>query len=187
MKIGYARISTEDQNIDLQIDALKNEGCTIIFKDEKSSGALTFRPGLEKAINKLNEGDTLVVWSLDRLGRSLQHLIKIIHLLGNRKINFKSLNESIDTGTAGGELLFHIMGALAQFERHLISERTKAGLKAAKKRGKKLGRPFTLTDSQITHAKEAVLSGLQTVSEMAKILKIHRSTLHRAFKKKLKE
>ena len=183
MKIGYARVSTDEQKLDLQVDALEKEGCTQIFKDEGISGTLVSRPGLDAALNALNQGDTLVVWCLDRLGRSLQHLIDIISHLGAKNINFKSLNESVDTTTAGGELIFHIMGALAQFERKLISERTKAGLEATKKRGKKLGRPFQLTEGQIKHAKEVTSNGTQTISEMAKILGVHRSTLHRAFKR----
>lgn len=185
MKIGYARVSTDYQSLDLQIDALKEEGCMQIFQDEGLSGALILRPGLEEALNSLKEGDTLIVWRLDRLGRSLQHLIDIVNLLGNKNINFKSLNESIDTATSGGELLFHIMGALAQFERKLISERTKAGLEATKRRGKKLGRPFSLTQEQINHAQEVTSKGNQTISEMASILGVHRSTLHRSFKRKI--
>lgn len=183
MKIGYARVSTGDQNLDLQVDALEKEGCNIIFKDEGYSGALTFRPGLEKALQKLTEGDILVVWRLDRLGRSLKQLIDVINTLGNREVSFKSLNESIDTTNAGGEFIFHIMGALAQFERRLLSERTKAGLEAAKKRGKKLGRPFTLNEQQINHAREMTSSGKITISEMSEILGVHRSTLHRTFKR----
>lgn len=185
MKIGYARVSTDDQKLNLQIDALNKEGCLQVFQDKGFSGASVFRPGLDAALNALNKDDTLVVWRLDRLGRSLQHLIEIVSSLGAKKINFKSLNESIDTTTAGGELIFHIIGALAQFERKLISERTKAGLEATKRRGKKLGRPFGLTREQIKHAKEITLSGNQTVSEMARILGVHRSTLHRAFNRKI--
>lgn len=183
MKIGYARVSKDDQSLDLQIDALEQEGCNIIFKDEGYSGALSFRPGLEETLRKLSEGDILVVWRLDRLGRSLEQLIDVINSLGNRGVSFKSLNESIDTTNAGGELVFHIMGALAQFERRLLSERTKAGLEAAKKRGKKLGRPFILNEQQINHAREMTSSGKVTVSEMAGILGVHRSTLHRTFKR----
>lgn len=183
MKIGYARVSKEDQSLSLQIDALEKEGCNTIFRDEGYSGALTFRPGLEEALKKLSKGDILVVWRLDRLGRSLEQLIDVISSLGNRGVSFKSLNESIDTTNAGGELVFHIMGALAQFERRLISERTKAGLEAAKRRGKKLGRPFNLNKDQIDHAKEMTASGNITISDMAKILGVHRSTLHRAFKR----
>lgn len=183
MKIGYARVSTGDQNLNLQVDALEKEGCDIIFKDEGYSGALTSRPGLEEALQELSEGDILIVWRLDRLGRSLEQLIDVVNFLGNRGVSFKSLNESIDTTNAGGELIFHIMGALAQFERRLLSERTKAGLEAAKKRGKKLGRPFTLSEQQIKHARDMISSGKVTISEMAEILGVHRSTLHRTFKR----
>ncbi|MCH8029274.1 MAG: recombinase family protein [Candidatus Dadabacteria bacterium] len=141
MNYGYARVSTDEQSLNLQQDVLESADCEKIFKDVGISGAAINRPGFDDALSTLQSGDILTVWKLDRLGRSLPHLITIIEELGKRGIGFKSLSEAIDTTTASGELLFHIMGSLAHFERKLISERTKAGLQAAKKRGKRLGRP----------------------------------------------
>jgi len=131
MKIGYARVSTDEQNLNLQLDALHAVGCEEIFQDAGISGARTKRPGLDRAMRTLSEGDTLVVWRLDRLGRSMQHLVSIIHEFGEKCIGFQSLSESIDTTTASGELYFHLMSALAQFERRLTAERCKAGMEAA--------------------------------------------------------
>lgn len=140
MLIGYARVSTDDQDLSLQIDALKKAGCQKIFRD-KASGAKTERPNLQAALAYARNGeDTLIVWRLDRLGRSLQHLIEIINTLDERQIGFQSLQEAIDTTTSGGRLIFHIFGALAEFERNLIRERTMAGLAAARARGRKGGR-----------------------------------------------
>ena len=133
MLIGYVRVSTGEQNTDLQEDALKKAECDKIFKDT-ASGAKTDRPGLEEALAFLVEGDTLVVWKLDRLGRSLKHLIEVVNELYDRGIYFKSLQENIDTNSSGGKLIFHIFGALAQFERDIIRERTRAGLEAARGR-----------------------------------------------------
>src|SRR6266699_5490211 len=140
MLIGYARVSTLEQTLDLQKDALTKAECSKIFTDT-ISGAKTERKGLDEALSFLREGDTLVVWKLDRLGRSLNHLIEIITALESKKIGFKSLTESIDTTTPGGKLIFHIFGALAQFERDLIRERTNAGLAAARARGRRGGHP----------------------------------------------
>lgn len=141
MLVGYARISTVDQNPDLQIQALKAAGCERVFIDEGYSGSKTQRPGLKKALKRLNEGDSLIVWRLDRLGRSMRHLIELTSHLDANGVEFRSLSDAIDTSTAGGKLYFHMMGAFAEFERNLISERTKAGMAAAKARGVKLGRP----------------------------------------------
>src|SRR3954467_14800156 len=138
--IGYARVSTADQTLDLQLDAFKQAGCSKIFTDT-ASGAKAERKGLEEALAYVREGDTLVVWRLDRLGRSLKHLIETITKLNNRKIGFKSITENIDTTTSGGKLIFHIFGALAEFERDIIKDRTKAGLNAARARGRLGGRP----------------------------------------------
>ena len=135
MLIGYVRVSTGEQNTDLQEDALKKAECDKIFKDT-ASGAKTDRPGLEEALAFLVEGDTLVVWKLDRLGRSLKHLIEVVNELYDRGIYFKSLQENIDTNSSGGKLIFHIFGALAEFERDIIRERTRAGLEAARARGR---------------------------------------------------
>src|SRR2546423_716996 len=140
MQIGYARVSTTEQNLDLQLDALKKADCVKIFTDT-ASGAKTARKGLDEALTYVRPGDTLVVWRLDRLGRSLKHLIEVVTDLEKRGIGFKSLTENIDTTTSGGKLIFHIFGALAEFERDIIRERTKAGLEAARARGRKGGRP----------------------------------------------
>lgn len=147
MLIGYARISTEEQKLDLQMDALEKAGCKKIFS-EIASGARTERPALIQALEYAREGDILVVWKLDRLGRSLKHLIETITLLEKNKIGFKSLQENIDTTTSYGKLIFNIFGAMAEFERELIRERTHAGLKSARARGKKGGRPRLFTDAQ---------------------------------------
>jgi DNA invertase Pin-like site-specific DNA recombinase len=138
--IGYARVSTDEQDAALQLDALINAGCGAVFQD-KASGASACRPALDDALKHLKPGDTLVAWRLDRLGRSLQHLIAIVTTLEERRVGFRSLTEAIDTNTAGGRLLFHVMGALAEFERSLIAERTRAGMAAAKARGRHVGRP----------------------------------------------
>ena len=140
MLIGYARVSTHEQTLDLQQDALKKAGCDPIYTDT-ASGAQPERKGLHDALQYLREGDVLVVWRLDRLGRSLKHLIETITALEERSIGFRSLSESIDTTTSGGKLVFHVFGALAEFERDLIRERTKAGLAAARSRGRRGGRP----------------------------------------------
>jgi DNA invertase Pin-like site-specific DNA recombinase len=183
MKIGYARVSTDDQNMSLQLDALSAADCERIFEDAGISGAQESRPGLDEALAALQPGDTLTVWRLDRLGRTLPHLITTVHDLGSRGIGFRSITEAIDTTTAGGELLFHIMGALAQFERRLIGERTRAGIDAARRRGKHLGRPADLTPEKIAHARKAIDSGEQSVTGMAKLFGVHRVTLHKGLKK----
>jgi DNA invertase Pin-like site-specific DNA recombinase len=177
MKIGYARVSTEEQNLDLQIDALTEAGCDRIITDQAQSGSTSAesRAGFSEAIELLGESDQLVVWKLDRVGRSIADLIHLLKLFGDRGIEFRSLTDGIDTTTAGGRLVFHIMGALAEFERDLIKERTKAGLRAAKKRGKRLGRPPVLSLTQIAHAKTAIDAKRETVSGMAEILGVNRS------------
>jgi DNA invertase Pin-like site-specific DNA recombinase len=141
MLIGYARISTIDQNLNLQLDALKAAGCKHIYEDEGISGAHANRPGLMRALKRLSSDDVLVVWKLDRLGRSMRHLIELTTMFDDKGIGFRSLSDAIDTSTPGGKLYFHLMGAFAEFERNLISERTKAGMAAAKARGVKMGRP----------------------------------------------
>lgn len=148
LKIGYARISTDMQRLDLQLDALTQAGCDRVFKDHGISGTTTERPGLKQAMDMLQEGDTLIVWRLDRLGRSLVHLVELVSSLGRQGIEFRSLTESIDTSSSGGKLLFHMIAALAEFERSLISERTKAGMAAAKLRGKHVGRPPRIKPTQ---------------------------------------
>lgn len=180
MKIGYARISTGEQSLDLQRDALRQAGCAEVFEDSGISGIARRRPGLEAALARLTTGDVLVVWKLDRLGRSLPHLIETVKQLGELGAGFASLSENIDTTTAGGKLVFHIMGALAEFERSLIVERVNAGIAAARKRGKHIGRPRKLTPEQIAHAKQVIEGGLQTPASMAGLLGVDHSTLWRS-------
>lgn len=144
-QIGYARVSTPDQRLDLQRNALEAAGCLRIHEDQGLSGAKTVRPGLENALRALEPGDCLVVWKLDRLGRSLRDLTQTLQTLDERNIGFRSLQDAIDTTTAGGRLYFHILAALAEFERDLISERTKAGMAAAKARGVHVGRPVSVS------------------------------------------
>lgn len=179
MMIGYARVSTDDQNVALQRDALNAAGCEKIFEDQGISGATRSRPGLDAALAALSVGDTLVVWKLDRLGRSMSHLIETITRLGDRNVGFRSLSEAIDTASAGGRLVFHLMGALAEFERALIIERTTAGLKAAKLRGIRVGRRKSLTKAQVDHARLLLQNG-ERAGAVARSLKVSRSTLYRA-------
>src|ERR671939_677148 len=181
MFIGYARVSTHEQTLDLQKDALAQIGCTKIYSDVVS-GAKEERKGLQEALEYVREGDTLVVWRLDRLGRSLRHLIETITELNNRNIGFKSIQENIDTTTSGGKLVFHIFGALAEFERDIIRERTKAGLQAARARGRLGGRPKAKTLN--TPKKVALAQALyddktNTIDDICKTLNISRSTLYR--------
>src|SRR5918998_484036 len=171
MYIGYARVSTDDQNLDLQQDALQKVDCELIFTDTVS-GTKARRPGLEQALSHLRAGDTLVVWRLDRLGRSLRHLIDTVTDLQERGIGFKSLQESIDTTTSGGKLVFHIFGALAEFEREIIKERTKAGLSAARSRGKSGGRPKALTEKQVDMLSNLAADKDRSVEEICKTLGI---------------
>jgi len=182
VKIGYARVSTDDQNMSLQLDALQAAGCDKVFTDQLS-GATTKRPGLDQALAALQSGDVLTVWRLDRLGRTMRHLVNMVHEFGERGIGFQSLTEAMDTTTAGGELLFHVMGALAQFERRLNAERSRAGIEAARRRGKHLGRPPELTPEQVNHARTVIDSNEQSVTGMAELLRVHRTTLHRRLKK----
>src|SRR5438034_5264303 len=181
MLIGYARVSTQDQTLNLQKDALEKIGCAKIFTDV-ISGATTERQGLDEALAYVREGDILVVWRLDRLGRSLKHLIETITNLNNRKIGFKSIQENIDTTTSGGKLIFHIFGALAEFERDIIRERTKAGLQAARARGRLGGR--TKAKTLDTQKKVALAQSLyddknNTIDDICKTLNISRATLYR--------
>src|SRR5713226_4562815 len=178
MLIGYARVSTQDQTLNLQKDALEKRGCSKIFTDT-ASGAVTERKGLDEAIEYVREGDTLVVWRLDRLGRSLKHLIETITQLNNRNIGFKSLTENIDTTTSGGKLIFHIFGALAEFERDIIRERTNAGLTAARARGRLGGRPKALNSKKASIAQALYNDRNNAIADICKTLNISRSTLYR--------
>lgn len=185
MKVGYARVSTEEQHLHMQEDALKSAGCEEIFTDV-ASGAKSQRPGLDKALNYVREGDTLIIWKLDRLGRSIQHLIQTITALQEKKIYFKCLQEAIDTTTSTGKLIFHIFSALAQFERDLIRERTEAGLKAARARGRMGGRPPLLDNRQINRMIEIYDEQKNTVAEICKIYDISRPSFYNYLKQRRK-
>jgi DNA invertase Pin-like site-specific DNA recombinase len=176
--LGYARVSTTEQDPSLQLDALESAGCIKVFTD-KTSGALDRRPQLDRLLDQLRPGDTVVVWRLDRLGRSLRHLIALSEDLGEREVGLKSLQESLDTTTANGRLFFKIMGSLAEFERDLISERTKAGLAAARARGRKGGRPPVMTPQKVRVARQMYEGGDCTVEEIAKTVGVSRKTIYR--------
>ena len=178
MLIGYARVSTQDQNPELQLDALKKGGCEKVFT-EKASGAQRDRPQLTAALDYMREGDTLIVWKLDRLARSLKQLIETVEELERRGIGFRSLTEAIDTTTAGGKLVFHLFAALAEFERSIIRERTNAGLQAARERGRTGGRPPALSEKDIQEAKALLRDPEITVNQVAKRLSVAASTLYR--------
>ncbi len=178
MKIGYVRTSTQDQNPDLQVRALSEAGCKKLFT-ETASGAAIDRPQLKSAVEYLRAGDTLVVWKLDRLARSLRQLIQTVDDLKRRGIGFRSLTEAIDTTTPSGELFFHIFGALGEFERALISERTRAGLAAALARGRKGGRPKSLSDIDLAMARQLLQNPLISVRQVAERLQVSDSTLYR--------
>lgn len=178
MLVGYARVSTEEQNLDLQFDALRQAGCEQFFHDEMS-GAKTERPGLSEALSFVRPGDTLVVWRLDRLGRSLKDLIARVEELKGRGIEFRSLHEAIDTASPSGKLQFHIFSALAEFERDLIRERTLAGLKAARARGKVGGRRRTMTPEKVKLAAKLIQDPHVSVDEICRTLRVSRATLYR--------
>jgi DNA invertase Pin-like site-specific DNA recombinase len=179
--LGYARISTSEQSADLQLDALDSAGCIRVFTDQ-ASGQLDKRPELDRLLDQLRPGDTLVVWKLDRLGRSLRHLIDTIRSLEERGVGFKSLQESIDTTTPGGRLLFHVLGSLAEFEADLIRERTNAGLAAARARGRKGGRPPKMTPEKLEVARSMYGSGKHSVAAIAATVGVSRATLYRTLK-----
>lgn len=178
VKAGYARVSTEEQNLALQQDALRRAGCDTLFTDRGVSGTDFSRPGLDRALAKLSAGDSLVVWRLDRLGRSIGKLIDLIAWLGRHGIGFVSLSESIDTTSAGGVLMFHMMAALSEFEHHLISERTRAGILAARARGRTIGRKPSLTDAQRSQA--IALLETTPIGEVARRFNVHPRTVKRA-------
>jgi len=180
--IGYARVSTNGQDLQLQLDALLKAGCARkdIFTD-KVSGSKSARPGLDECLGNLKSGDTLIVWRLDRLGRSVRHLIDVVEDLRQRGVGFKSVCDgAIDTTTASGELIFHIFTALAQFERRLIQERTRAGLESARARGRLGGRkPISLQDPRVQTAKKMHSDKSVSVPDICKTLRISRATLYR--------
>ncbi len=176
--LGYARVSTQDQTVELQLDALEAAGCRRVFVD-RASGATDRRVELAKLFDHVRPGDTVVVWRLDRLGRSLRHLIDTVNSLADRKVGFRSLTENIDTTTSGGKLVFHIFGALAEFERELISERTQAGLSAARSRGRVGGRPSVMTPDKTATARQMDESGEYTWDAIAEVIGVSRSTVYR--------
>lgn len=176
--LGYARISTLEQNSRLQTDALKAAGCYRVFID-RASGALDERRELAKLFDQVRPGDTVVVWRLDRLGRSLRHLIDTVNALAERKVGFRSLTENIDTTTSGGKLVFHIFGALAEFERELIRERTNAGLAAARARGRHGGRPTVMPPDKVATARQMYDSKDYTVEAIARVLGVSRASIYR--------
>jgi DNA invertase Pin-like site-specific DNA recombinase len=178
--VGYARVSTLDQDPALQLDALVGAGCAKVFED-RASGARADRPGLQKALDYVRDGDVLVVWRLDRLGRTLPHLIETVSVLEKRGVGFRSLTEAIDTTTSGGRLIFHLFGALGQFERDLIRERTRAGLAAAAARGRTGGRKPVVTADKLKRARALVAKGL-TVREAATQLKVGKTVLYEALR-----
>src|SRR5664280_1951462 len=176
--IGYARVSTEDQNASLQEDALKTAGCVRVFTDH-ASGSKPSRPELDRMLDQLRSGDVVVVWRLDRLGRSLKNLIALVDDLAGLGVGVKSVSESIDTTTANGRLFFSIMGALAEFERDLIRERTNAGLAAARARGRVGGRPSVMNTKKVTTARKLYDSRQHTVAEIAEMLNVSVATIYR--------
>lgn len=184
MKIGYARVSTEHQVLDLQIDALTKAGCEALYRDEGISGYAVVRPGLDACLASLKKGDCLVVWKLDRLGRSLEHLITTVKKMEEEGIGFQSLSEGFDTTTPAGKMIFHVIGALAQFERELIKERVNAGLAAAVARGTKLGRRFSIKPEDRTKAIKLHNDGL-SFGEIGKELGMSRGSAHRIVREHL--
>jgi DNA invertase Pin-like site-specific DNA recombinase len=179
MLVGYAQVSTQDQELALQLDALKAAGCEKVFT-EKASGAQRERPQLKAALEYMRPGDTLVVWKLDRLARSMKQLIETVEHLGTQEMGFKSLTEALDTTTAGGKLIFHLFASLAEFERAVLRERTRAGLMAARARGRTGGRPRALSEADLAVAKALLKDSGITVEEIARRLKVAPSTLYRA-------
>lgn len=182
MKYGYARVSTDDQNSAMQLEALKRAKCTKVFKDEGISGATTKRPALLRCLKTLKSGDTLTVWKLDRLGRSLRDLITMLDDLRERGVKFHSLTEHIDTATPTGRAMWQMIGVLAELERSMITERTRAGIKSAKARGVKFGRKAVLTKQQVAQAIKLIDAG-DRVADIADSFKISKSTLYREIAK----
>lgn len=181
---GYARVSTTEQNMGLQITALNAAGCGKILTDEGFSGADFSRPGLTKMLRTLRRGDTLTVWRLDRLGRSLFELLKLVRDLNERGVEFRSLSESLDTSTSAGRLLLHVLASMAEFERSLISERTRAGMAAARARGSQIGRRPAMTPEQLADARRAIERDRRSVAEVAGEYKIHPRTLGRLLRER---
>ena len=182
MKIGYVRVSDHEQTEDLQLDALNQAGCDVIYGDNGVSGKEIRRKGLDDVLAALKSGDTLVVWKLDRLGRSTIHLLLLLDELRNRGVDFVALTQGIDTTTSIGRMLYGQLAVFAEFEREQIRERTKAGMEAARKRGVHIGRPRKLNNEQIEHARALIQSGDQTIVAMARMLGVSSATLSRALR-----
>ena len=182
MKYGYARVSTEDQNPALQLAALKKAGCRQTFTDHGITGATLKRPALTRCLKALETGDTLIVWKLDRLGRSVRDLLNILHDLEQRGIRFQSLTDAIDTATPTGRAMLHMVALLAELERDLVAERTKAGIKAAKRRGVAFGPKMKLTPDRVAHARKLMEDG-KTATQAAKILGVDRATIYRGLQR----
>ena len=186
-KIGYARVSTTDQKFQAQIDVLKKHGCGIIYSEKISGGSSKDRPELEKCLYSLREGDTLYVTKLDRLGRSLKDLVVLMTEFQKRKVNFKCIDDPIDTRSATGEFFFHVMGAFAQLERSLTKERTRNGLEAARRRGKRGGRPATISEEKKDMAYQLYMKNDQQLTVIAKSMGMSRMTFYRYVEKRNKE
>lgn len=182
--LGYARVSTVDQDATLQVDALEKAGCDRVFVDTMS-GVIAHRPQLDRMLEHARGGDTIAVWRLDRLGRSLRHLITQVQELADRGVGLRSLQESIDTTSPGGRLIFHVFGALAEFERDLIAERTTAGLAAARARGRHGGRPAKLAGEQVRTARRLYNDSELTVAEIGQVLGVSRSTVYRSIQRRI--
>ena len=183
--IGYARVSTDEQNLGLQLDALREAGCAAVFEDQGISGAVTRRPGLTTALERCGSGDVLVAWKLDRLGRSTLDLVGLVETLKGRGVGLKVLTgegASVDTTRPEGKLIFAVFAAFAEFERELIRERTRAGMKAAKRRGVVAGRPRKLNSHQLAHARQLIDAGTETQAGAAALLGVDPVTLRRALK-----
>jgi DNA invertase Pin-like site-specific DNA recombinase len=178
MKLGYARVSTDDQNANMQLASLQKAGCGRIYKDEGISGATTKRPALQRCLRALKRGDTLVVWKFDRLARNLHDLIETCEDLKMKGVQFQSITEEVNTSTPAGRFYFHIIGAMGEFERSLLLERTRAGVQDAKARGVRFGRTPKLGEQQIEHARQMIAKG-KHMKDMAEILGVDRSTLWR--------
>ena len=183
MKVGYARVSTVDQNLDLQIHALNAAGCNVIYKDEGVSAVAPDRPEFKAALARLGPGDTLVIWKMDRAFRSLINALNVLEDLEKRGVEFQSLTEQIDTTTAMGRFVYQLRNAFSELERALISERTKAGMAAAIARGAAVGRPRKLTDEQVAHARREVDAGRETITHMARLFNVAPLTLSRALRR----
>jgi len=182
MKYGYAHGSTDDQNHAMQLAALKNAGCMIVFTHDGISGATTKRPALVRCLKTLEAGDTLIVWKLDRLARNLRDLVHMLDELRERGVRFQSITEAIDTDTATGSAMWQLIGVLAHLERSLVAERTRAGVKAAQSRGVRFGRKPKLTGQQIAHARKLIEQG-EPVPYVAKLLSVDRATIYRAMQR----